>query len=277
MELLCRPIGLIRTEKRVKFDTPHQPEKGWEEAHGGARGEKEGEIERNVIELLPGHRFEQGLKDLEGFERVWLLWWFHKHSNWRPLVMPPRGPSIRRGVFATRSPHRPNPIGITAVPLLEVGKNFIVVGKVDLLDGTPILDIKPYISDVDSFPEQRAGWLEEEQHLFEKSPVFTVVLAPKAHLQVEWLITRWNIQFLPKVESVLQRHPFRSRTYRITAPKDGESRISSGVWRAYFRVEGERVEIVRISPGYPKSLLYEEGYTVISDWEAQRAFYEQFS
>jgi tRNA-Thr(GGU) m(6)t(6)A37 methyltransferase TsaA len=277
MELLCRPIGTIRTEKKVKFDTPHQPEKGWEDASGGAPCEKKGGEERNVIHLFPGHRFEEGLKDLHGFERVWLLWWFHKHSNWRPLVMPPRGPSIRRGVFATRSPHRPNPIGITAVPLLDVGSDHIVVGKVDLLDDTPILDIKPYISEVDSFPDQRSGWLEQDQHLFEKSPTFHVTLAPLAQAQVKWLSVNWKIQFLPKVESVLQRSPYRSRTYRITAPKNGEARISSGVWRAYFCVRGQEVEIVRISPGYPKTLLYEEGYTIITDWEAQRAFYKQFA
>jgi hypothetical protein len=158
-----------------------------------------------------------------------------------------------------------------------VGSNYIIVGKVDLLDGTPILDIKPYLSEVDSFPDQRSGWLEQEQHLFEQIPSFTVSLAPQAKLQVEWLSTYCKIQFLPKVESILQRHPYRSRTYRITAPQNGEFRISSGVWRAYFRVEGQRVEIVRISPGYPESLLYKEGYTIISDWEAQRAFYKQFT
>jgi tRNA (Thr-GGU) A37 N-methylase len=65
-------------------------------------------------------RLEQALQDVAGFDRVWLLWWFHRNETWRPLVLPPRGPSQRRGVFATRSPHRTNPLGMTPVRLLGV-------------------------------------------------------------------------------------------------------------------------------------------------------------
>ena len=267
MELLCKPIGVIRTGKRVKFDTPHQPVVGVDE--------------RNVVELFEGHRYEAALSDLQGFSMVWLIWWFHRHDNWKPRVIPPRGPSVRRGVFATRSPHRPNPIGITAVPLLEVGERSIVVGNVDLLDGTPILDIKPYISRVDAFPDASLGWLGDEDHLFDQPTRYAVELSERAREQAGWLESEWGISFLTKVTEVLSRHPQRSRTYRITSPKNGVARISSGVWRVYFSYDDTVsqdtvVKIHEIAPGYPKPLLFEEGYPVITDWEAQRAFYDRY-
>ena len=82
-------------------------------------------------------------------------------SNWKAQVLPPRGPKKKRGVFATRSPHRPNPIGITPVELIRVEKRRLIVGEVDLIDGTPILDIKPYVPAIDAFPGSKAGWVDE--------------------------------------------------------------------------------------------------------------------
>ena len=146
--LRAEPIGFLRSGKRSKFSLPHQPV-------GNAD-------ERNVVELNPGKQFEQALLDLEGFDRVWLIWWFHRHRNWKAQVLPPRGPKKKRGVFATRSPHRPNPIGITPVELIRVEKRRLIVGEVDLIDGTPILDIKPYLSGVPA-EKLRRGWVGEAE------------------------------------------------------------------------------------------------------------------
>ena len=96
-----RPIGYVRTQKSLKFEALHQPDEEIEE--------------QSVLELLPGEEYRRALQDVEGFSRIWLIWWFHRNSSWRSLVLPPRGPAHRRGVFATRSPHRPNPLGITPV------------------------------------------------------------------------------------------------------------------------------------------------------------------
>jgi len=243
---------------RVKFDAPHQP--------------SDGRSERNVVELFPGRRLEEGLKDLKGFERIWLVWWFNRNSNWRPLVTPPRGPAIRRGVFATRSPHRPAPIGITSVQLLGIEGNKIFVGNTDLLHGTPILDIKPYISSVDSFPDQRAGWLDECRVELDKPVCYTVVMSYLACEQMEWLKAEWGIDFFTKARMILERTPERSRTHRITAPKDGVFRLSSGGWRLFFTVEGKTVTVIGVAPGFPQHLLVQEGFEVIPDWEAQLAF-----
>jgi tRNA (adenine37-N6)-methyltransferase len=114
-----------------------------------------------TIELLPGRNFEQALKDLAGFERIWVIAWLHLNENWQPTVIPPRGPKVRRGLFATRSPHRPNPIAISALKLVRIEGLTLHVHGIDLLDGTPVLDIKPYVPYADAFPDAREGWLEE--------------------------------------------------------------------------------------------------------------------
>ena len=104
--LTLSPIGFIRAQKSVKFQALHQP--------------AEAVAEQNILELLPDCDYELALRDVAGFSRVWLLSWFHRNKTWRPLVLPPRGPATRRGVFATRSPHRPNPLGLTPVQLIKV-------------------------------------------------------------------------------------------------------------------------------------------------------------
>ena len=144
--LTLQPIGFLRTRQQMKFQAGHQATAATEE--------------RNALELLPDCGYEQALQDLAGMDRVWLLWWFHRNDTWRPLVLPPRGASRRRGVFATRSPHRPNPLGLTSVPLLGISGRQLLLGPCDLVDGTPIFDLKPYVAAYDAFPEARAGWID---------------------------------------------------------------------------------------------------------------------
>jgi tRNA-Thr(GGU) m(6)t(6)A37 methyltransferase TsaA len=258
----CEPIGIIHTQKYVKFDTPHQPTDGKEET--------------NIIELFPGKRFEVALRDLDGFERIWIIWWFNKNQNWRPLVNPPRGSGKKRGVFATRSPHRPCPIGITSVPLISISGRKLIVGNVDLLDRTPILDIKPYIVEVDSFSNQKQGWLDEESLILDKPPTFSVSLDQVAHRQLSWLKDNWNVDFFPKVKHILERSPEKSRTNRITSVKNGIARLSSGAWRVFFSISGHNVEIQKIGVGYPIELLTKEGFEIIPDWEAQIEFLKEW-
>lgn len=109
--------------------------------------------------LLVHPPFVPGLADLAGFERIWLLYVFNRNAGFRLKVQPPRGPRQKRGLFATRSPHRPSPIGLTCVRLQRVEGAMLHVDGLDLLDGTPVVDIKPYIPRVDAFPEAAPGWL----------------------------------------------------------------------------------------------------------------------
>ena len=119
------------------------------------------------VVFTPPYRKEEALRGLEGFSHIWLLWEFHQmaEKEWTPTVRPPRlGGNARMGVFATRSPHRPNPIGLSCVGLTgmemtQSGPVLHVVGA-DLVDGTPIYDIKPYLPYCDSHPEATGGWTD---------------------------------------------------------------------------------------------------------------------
>lgn len=143
-------IGWVRSPFTERHGTPRQP---------GLSGPAEaGVVEASVV-LDPQRVHPDALQDLASFDHVWLICWLHLNGRRRrPLVRPPRG-GPRRGVLATRAPHRPNPIGLSAVRLLSVqGLQLRVLG-VDLLDQTPVLDVKPYIPDFDAIPGASRGWL----------------------------------------------------------------------------------------------------------------------
>jgi tRNA-Thr(GGU) m(6)t(6)A37 methyltransferase TsaA len=99
------------------------------------------------------------VRDLAGFERVWVLFVLSYARGWKATVVPPRD-TVRRGVLATRSPHRPNPIGLTCARIVSVRGREVVVAEHDLLDGTPVLDLKPYVPYCDAHPGARAGWTD---------------------------------------------------------------------------------------------------------------------
>jgi tRNA-Thr(GGU) m(6)t(6)A37 methyltransferase TsaA len=116
-----------------------------------------GEDEPGTVELLP--EYAEGLHDLDGFERIWLLYRMHLAPPPQMRVVPFRDTQAH-GVFATRAPCRPNPIGLSCVRLLRIEGCTLFIGGVDILDGTPLLDIKTYVPEYDAFPQSRAGWLE---------------------------------------------------------------------------------------------------------------------
>ena len=137
------PIGTIRSPYKAIDDMPIQPK--------GAPA-VEGHI---VVE----DKYIDGLQDLDGFSHIYLLYSFHKATRTEMLVTPFMDTQTR-GVFATRSPLRPNHIGISIVRLLRVEGGTVVVGGIDIIDGTPLLDIKPYIEKFDGVEESRSGWLQ---------------------------------------------------------------------------------------------------------------------
>jgi tRNA-Thr(GGU) m(6)t(6)A37 methyltransferase TsaA len=146
-----RPIGVVRSPYRNRIDAPHQAPV--------VAGTEAGAPAEATLELDPSIP-EEALRDLVGFERIWLIFAFHRSEGWAPLVQPPRGPRAKRGVLATRSPHRPNALGLSAVELVAVEGRTLRLRGVDLLDGTPVLDLKPYVPYADAFPEVRAGWID---------------------------------------------------------------------------------------------------------------------
>ena len=256
--LTLTPIGYLRTQQSVKFSARHQPQESAPEQHR--------------IELLPGHHYEEALHDLAGFSRIWLIWWFHKNTSWRPMVLPPRGPAVRRGLFATRSPHRPNALGITPVKLISVQKACLFIGPCDLVDGTPIFDIKPYIPSYDAFPGESSGWTGEVDAALAAPPRFSLTWSTLAESQAAWLATSWQIDFRPRLEELLARDPTPHRTRRIRQRPDGTFRIGCGGWLVAFSVIGDVVSIQRILPGYPARLLQKSLSPEIPDHAAQFAF-----
>jgi len=140
-----RIVGHARTPWRRREDAPHQPS-----AAGDAPA---------AIEIEPPYR--EALADLASFSRIWVLFLFHRSRGFASRVRPPRG-GPRRGVFATRAPNRPSQLGLSCVELVAVDPSSgrVEVRGLDLLDGTPVLDLKPYLPVVDSFPDAGHGWLE---------------------------------------------------------------------------------------------------------------------
>ena len=141
-----RIIGHARTPWKRREDTPHQPV-----ASPGTEG---------VIEIA--EEFRQGLADLSSFERIWIVFLFDRSRGWTARVKPPRG-GPRRGIFATRAPDRPANIGLTnaVVKQVDIDTGHVRVQGIDLLDATPVLDLKPYLPMLDRHEDATHGWLEE--------------------------------------------------------------------------------------------------------------------
>jgi tRNA-Thr(GGU) m(6)t(6)A37 methyltransferase TsaA len=139
------PVGYVRSPLKARYETPHQ-------------GVLEKEHE-SVIELVPGSNFEQALRGLTGFSRIWVVYRFHLNDSWKPMVTPPKNNGMKVGVFASRSPHRPNQIGLSCVRMIRTEGLKIYIAESDILDGTPVLDIKPYLPYSDSFPDASTGWV----------------------------------------------------------------------------------------------------------------------
>ncbi|AIE84578.1 tRNA (N6-threonylcarbamoyladenosine(37)-N6)-methyltransferase TrmO [Fimbriimonas ginsengisoli] len=258
MELTLQPIGYVRATKGFKFDAPHQPDVGSDEV--------------NFIELLPGRQFELALQDLDGFDKIWLISWFDRNRSWRPRVLPPRGPAKRRGVFATRSPHRPNPIGLTCVSLLGIEGRILKVGALDLTDGTPILDIKPYLRTVDCHPDSRLGWVQEIEEREATPPAFLVTLEPLAERQLRWLREVWNLDFTERAFALLKRDPAPHRTRRILQLSENRYRIACGPWRMFYRIEGDSVIVEEVASGFSRETLSASTGEKTTDREAHMAF-----
>jgi tRNA-Thr(GGU) m(6)t(6)A37 methyltransferase TsaA len=142
-----KPIGLIHSPYKKPEGVPIQPV-----FSDGIRAE---------IEVYP--EFQEGLKDLDGFSHIILLYVFHKSKAYR-LLCRPFLDNKERGLFSTRAPKRPNPIGLSVVELIKIEKNIITIGSPDVIDNTPLLDIKPYVDAFDIKKKVKSGWYETAEN-----------------------------------------------------------------------------------------------------------------
>lgn len=146
-ECVLKPIGIIYTPFKNREGMPIQPNGG-----KGITG---------IIKIAP--KYASGLKDLKGFSHIILIYFFHLSKGYKLLVKPFLD-KTKRGVFATRAPKRPNPIGMSVVKLKKIKKTELHVENIDIISGTPLLDIKPYIPRIDAQKTKEIGWLKGKAH-----------------------------------------------------------------------------------------------------------------
>ena len=216
-------IAHIRSDFPTKFGIPHQS----------------GRIQLKAdIIFEPEYRNHEAFRGLEEYTHIWLIWEFSQavRKEWSPTVRPPRlGGNVRMGVFATRSPFRPNPIGLSSVRLesVEFSEKYgpvLHVSGADLMDGTPIYDIKPYLAYVDSHPEAAGGFTDQIQD---------------HKLKVEFpeeLLKKIPVEKREALLAVLANDP------RPGYQKDPERKygMSFGSWDIHFKVDGEQLRVLEV-------------------------------
>ncbi|MGC9336882.1 MAG: tRNA (N6-threonylcarbamoyladenosine(37)-N6)-methyltransferase TrmO [Candidatus Cloacimonadia bacterium] len=146
-EIKYKPIGIIHSPFKKPTGTPIQPAAG--------------KSIKGTVEVFP--EYAEGLKDLEGFSHIILIYHLHLSQGWCLKVKPFMDNELR-GVFATRAPSRPNPIGLSVVHLVRIEKNILYIQDLDIVDKTPLLDIKPYVPEFETKEVKKLGWLEKNVH-----------------------------------------------------------------------------------------------------------------
>ena len=227
----------------------------------GALGESTG-----VIELYPGRNFETAAADLAGADYLWVIYVFDRNRNWKPKVLPPVGKK-RIGVFATRSPHRPNPIGLSAVRLVGVEGLKLYIAGHDMLNNTAILDIKPYLRDVDSFPDARLGWRDD------------VGFRPRVlafSLKAEAQLLRLEKLGAPDLRQVavaqLALRELDEGRQRLKRMPDGRSVLAFRTWRLVFEFDEKSVRVLEIGSGYSAEELAPGTPDPYGDKDVHRAY-----
>ncbi len=259
--LTLHPIGVMRTAHANKVDAPRQP--------AAARDTP------GVIHLRADLNLQHAIEDLSGWERIWVVFWFDRNRGWRPKVLPPRSTAGRKGVLATRAPHRPNPIGLSALRLVRVEGLLLHVLDVDLLDGTPILDIKPYVAYTDAFPDSGSGWLAPGAA--DPRAAWSVGFEPGAEAQLAWLAQRMALPLRDRIVATLslgpEPHPYR----RIRRSRDGSLQLAVQDWRVTFSVGDQRVTVLEVRSGYRASQLKKESSVPADTVALHREYARRFS
>lgn len=259
MEISLNPIGYFHCPQKAAYQSPRQ-----------------GHLQDNcgTVRLNSGFNFEQALQNLEGVSHIWLIYLFHHNHNWKPLVQTPRS-TTKIGIFATRSPHRPNPIGMSCVKLLTIKGLDLEVQHHDLLDGTPILDIKPYLAESDLISDSHLPWIQE------LGPAFKLQYSELFEQQLAWLqmqIHRDSYlatigQFL---ENQLHYDPLNSKKKRLALHPLGYS-LAYRTWRLVFTPPTmNTIHLSHIESGYSASDL-EEPQDKYLDKEIHKEFRKLFS
>ena len=261
------PIGTFYGDAVYKYDAPRQGR-----LFAGHPGR---------IVLNPGMNFETALRDLDGFERIWVIFQFHENEGWRPTTRPPVPPKgkDRVGTFASRSPYRPNPIGLSCVRLLKVEGLTLYVDEADLLNGTPVLDIKPYIPMADAFPDVKAGWVEEQV-----GDLWTVEMSTEFAEQNRWIAERsaFDLESFAQVQlsrGNFSKDVFDSSRRRLTVDEISKTGVLAyRTFRIYFSYDDadRKVLLLHILSGYSEVELTPGAEDKYGDKQLHRDFLKNF-
>jgi len=242
IEITLNPIGFLQSDLKQRYETPRQ----------GVLAKES----KAVIILNANENFEQAVKDLEGFERIWIIYQFHLNKNWKPLVTPPRHTRSKVGVFATRAPYRPNQIGLSCVKLVKVDGLKIHISESDILDGSPILDIKPYLPYSDSFPDVKTGWVKSGLE-----NIYEVIFDEKTKMISDKLKAKENVNLLNYAHVQLEFNPTDTTRKRISHSAKKLSTENNFVlayqkWRINYTVDeiNKKVFITAITTERIKSI-----------------------
>jgi len=227
--------------------------------------------ETGEIHFLESSNFEQALDGIEGFSHLWVIFQFHLNSHWKAKVSPPRGSSQKMGVFATRSPHRPNSLGLSCVRLIERRGLILAVQNFDLLDQSPIFDIKPYLTYADSMPEARLGWLENIE-----AERFEVSFCALAREQISFLGKLGLTEIENFLHQQLSYEPMNRQKKRLEVISESQAILAYRTWRVSFSITQKEVTILNLFSGYsPEEIQsHEDPY---HDKSLHREFRAQFS
>lgn len=219
------PIGFVEAEVRGRYEAPHQGVFGGDTV--------------SVIKLERNRNFEQALKDLEGFERIWVIYLFHLNDSWKPMVTPPRNKGKKVGVFASRSPHRPNGIGLSCVTLNRIEGLNIYISNSDILDGSPVLDIKPYLPWSDSFPDSKTGWAKTGERT-----VYTVEFSADALSICNRIFEEDGVNLAGYARVQLTFEPWDISRKRIDSISDNEFGLTYRTWQIIYSIDESKSSVM---------------------------------
>lgn len=259
MQITYEPIGYLKCDEKHRFETPRQ----------GVLATNTG-----VVELAANCNYEQAITDLEGFDRIWVIYSFHLNSTWKPKVMPPRSPNNKKvSVLATRSPHRPNSIGMSCVELEKVEGRRLYIKNFDLLHDTPILDIKPYIPYCDSFPDAKTGWLPSDA-----APTHHCQFSDLFLKQADLIHKAYGLNMTNFAELQLSNNPLsgaRKRLYTVDK-NQGKYQLGCRTWRIHFAIFGNKIDVQKITSSYESEELVDGAEDKYGDKDVHRYFLSVF-
>lgn len=252
--MILKPIGIFESEQIEPYQAGRQPD------ILGLPGK---------IVLNKGENFEQALQDLDGCTHIWVIFGFHLNGNWKPLAQTPRS-NKKIGVFATRSPYRPNPVGLSLVKLISIDGLTVHVGENDILNDSPVFDIKPYHPEYDLVENASIDWLETST--VEKN---SVSFSPYADNQLDFLEHNGVKELRSFLARQLEYDPINSDKKRVVQNNHIWT-LSYRTWRIDFSFHENLVGVLSIHSGYSEDELkdFSDPY---KDKAIHRVFKKEFN